>query len=189
MRAILVICSFLAVSCSGASAGDPVIATYELKFGGPIEAMMEWTPFFSIDNPDAPSPSGFLSGHTFVGGDFDGTVYPLTGDFSVAIEILTNGIDDLIHFGTTVPGDPSLLYEASVESAFFGGQPGLAGPDLSGYTITEIGVAGLDLFFLGDAYFIVMEFSLYGQPIPAPGVPVALCLTGIWASRRRRAAA
>lgn len=178
------------VVCGAASAGN-LVASHTLHVSGTaaLDESFDLDMFFALSDADSPGSPGYLSGATLSLVDFlNGTEAALSGDLFGANEVLTNGVNDEVFFGAVLP-DASVAISGTLESSVFIGQPGVLGPDLVGWVLTDVRVLGSAIQSDGQNGFDAsVAFLFYGVRVPSPGVSAMALLAGasLGARRRRR---
>jgi len=177
----------LVVVCGAARAGN-LIGSHSVVVAG--EASLETFAlhmFLALSEGDGPGDAGYVGGTTIQLIDFpQGNVYSLTGDLASMASALTDGVDGSLTFGALLP-DASTVTAVAQESAVFGGKPGLVGPDLLGYVITDIAVIGTSLQFGdGGPFEATIEYWFFGERVPSPGTCTLAAGVGLLIGARRR---
>lgn len=188
MRSSLCVGASVAFVMSGAAFAGNYIAAHSFTAQGQgASAGFELQGVFGLSDLGDPNATGYLSSGTLDLADFiNGAFRTLSGDFSAAASELTNGVDSPAFFGLILPG-AVLVQENLPESAAFGGQAGVIGPDLTGYVLSSVRLFGTSIQFNGDDSFeVTVEFQFYGTRVPAPGGAAVASLAVMGALRRRR---
>jgi hypothetical protein len=177
----------VAAATGMASAGDHITSYYLSAEGSLADPQLfAITPFFAVTDPGQPDPVGYLSGPAMTVTDFlNGQAYVLTGDMAGAAAELTNGVDSLVYFGGLFPNATS-TQAAVFESAAFAAYPGLVGPDLTGFVVTEVRIFGVSLLVTDNSFDATIEFQFHGRRVPATGSLGVLAAAGVLGVRRRR---
>lgn len=177
----------MVVVCGGASAGN-LIASHAIVLEGTARAKaIQFDMHLALNEADMPGAPGYLAFATLGFIDFfNGTQAEYVGDLAGAAGVLTNGVDETVYYGGTLPEGGSVVV-GSLESASFAGQSGILGPDLTGYVLTDVRVIGTAIQLgIDDAYTATVDFLFFGHRVPTPGAGGALVLAIAGMSRRRR---
>lgn len=176
-----------AVVCGSASATEVIAWHTAVVKGNATPEDFSLDMFLALNGADGPGSGGYLGGGTLTLIDFfNGTLHTLIGDLAGAAAVLTNGVDNEIFYGAGLPDD-SFSLSSSLESVSFVGQPGIIGPDLTGYIITEVSVIGSGFQSDEDYNFeATVAYRFSGTRVPAPGAGVLAALAGATLIARRR---
>lgn len=180
----------LAVSITGVGrvSADVSLATIVLESTGQTTAQPSWKPFISYGNPNMVDPAGYMNGITLTLLDVvNGTSHELTGDFAGFESSATDGVNQPLYLGITVPGgtgETEMTTEQALLASAFGTAPGVGTPDFSGYDLTRVRIMGTAFQSgAGGAFTVTTEFQIYGNRVPEPASALALLLA---VPRRRR---
>lgn len=183
-----------ALLLAAAAPAIPALADIELASlthhaAGRLNGAVEWQPFISYGNPDAPGATVMAGATMNLVGIVQGHVFELTGDLPTFAALASNGANDAMHIGLFVTDgvgfnaattEVSLLQDATLHV------PGIGAPDFAAYTITRIEIIGSSFSSGPDgiAFETSTLFTIYG--VPAPGAATLLLALAIPATRRRR---